>query len=141
MSTGSAAQRRSNASAFAASIDRTCTSGERFVIALLHELELLPFAVDRRIEVLRMLRSPDLRADEEVVGIEAEGFAPDRDRVTGCARRVAIDASRKELERARIHPFLLACIPGPLASEEAFEVPPYARVGDVEVVDVAVPDN
>src|SRR6266849_8078231 len=131
MRTGSAAQRRSNASAFAASIDCTRTSGERFVVALLHELELLPFAVDRGIEVLRMLRSPDLRADEEIVGIEAEGFAPGGERAVRVARVVELNAEGEQFERARLHPLLVGRRLGLRAGEEAVEVPAHARVGDV----------
>src|SRR5919198_3860273 len=129
-STGSAETRRSTASAFACSAvaPTVAASGERLVIPLLHELELLPLAVDRRVEALRVFRDPDLRTDEEVVGIERERLPPRRERAVEIARVVQPDAAREELERARLHPLLVPRRLRVFAGEEAVEVPTQARV-------------
>src|SRR3712207_450871 len=83
-STGWAATMRSSTSAFApsaAAAVAVARSGERLVIPLLEELQLLPLAVDRRVEPLGMLDRPDLRAYEEVVRVERERRPPRRERV------------------------------------------------------------
>src|SRR5919198_949282 len=101
-STGSAETRRSTASAFAC-----------------------------RVEALRVSRDPDLRTDEEVVGIERERLPPRRERAVEIARVVQPDAAREELERARLHPLLVPRRLRVFAGEEAVEVPAQARVADV----------
>src|SRR5438309_1308510 len=93
-STGSAAVSRSNACALASarvgtsmtviwlSWSSRCSgaSGQRLVVALAQQLQLLPIAVDHGPEALGVLRRPDLRADQEVVRIGLERRAPVRER-------------------------------------------------------------
>src|ERR671925_189268 len=143
-STGSEVQSRSSASAFALArrpAASVTASGERLVIALLEELELLPFPVHHRPEVLGMLGSPDLRPDDEVVRVERERLAPDPQSLLLAAGREGGDPVREAGERTRVHaPVSLGGL-GRLACEKAVEVPAHARVGDVEVIGVAVADR
>src|SRR6266508_3534693 len=143
-STGSAAHRRSRAPAFACSRRPACwatASGERLVIALLEELELLPFAVDRRPEVLGVLGRPDLRADDEVVRVEVERCPPDGNRLLLLPVGVEGNSFRETLEGARIHGSFRVGRLGRLAGEEPLQIPAHAGVCDVEVFHVAVADD
>src|SRR6266508_4182484 len=143
-STGSAAHMRSSASAFACSRRPACwatASGERLVITLLEQLELLPLAVDSRPEVFGVLSRPDLRANDEVVRVEVEGCPPDGNRLLFLPIGVEGNSFREALEGSRIHGSFRVRRLGRLAGEEPLQIPAHAGVCDVEVLHVVVADD
>src|SRR5207248_3063849 len=80
---------------------RSWASGEWTVISLLKQLLLLPLAIDHRVEALRMLDRPDLRADHEIPGIDAQRAPPGVKRIVLAAlaeRRQALrDGQHQEI--------------------------------------------